>query len=68
MAEEIAPPFETWEAHLKTLDDRELSALASDYRWLDEEARSQEESSEFHRRREAIMKECERRGMAGVAR
>jgi hypothetical protein len=67
MPEEAAPPFESWAEHLKELGDRELAELAKDYRWLDEEARAQEQGSEFHRRREAIIDECERRGMSAVA-
>ncbi len=61
--EETAPPFETWAARLKDLGDRELAKLVEDYRWLDEEARAQEEREDFHRRREAILNECRRRGM-----
>ena len=62
--EENAPPFETWAARLKDLGDRELAKLAQDYRWLDEEARAQEEREDFHRRREAVIAECRRRGMS----
>jgi hypothetical protein len=67
MPEEIAPPFESWEEHLKALGDRDLAQLAKDYRWLDEEARAQEERADFHRRREAVIAECERRGMSEAA-
>ena len=67
MQEEIAPPFETWEEHLKALADRDLTQLAKDYRWLDEEARAQEERADFRRRREAIIVECERRGKSDIA-
>lgn len=67
MQDEIAPPFEHWEARLKDLSERDLKQLASDYRWLDERARAPEEGAEFHRRREAIIAECERRGMSDVA-
>jgi hypothetical protein len=67
MQEEIAPPFENWDAHLKALDDRDLTDLAKDYRWLDDEARASEEGPEFHARREAIIAECERRGLYDIA-
>ncbi len=66
--EEIAPPPEGWGDHLKGLDDRQLTALARDYRWLDEEARAGDARQEFHRRREAIVAECERRGLGDAAR
>ncbi|HEY1341096.1 MAG TPA: hypothetical protein VGF59_26475 [Bryobacteraceae bacterium] len=52
---------------MKDLADGDLAELAKDYRWLDEEARAEEERREFRRRREAIVAECERRGMAGAA-
>jgi hypothetical protein len=68
MDEEIAPPFENWEDHLKALNDRDLSDLAKDYRWLDEEARPQEERAEFRARRLAIIGECQRRGMSDAVR
>jgi hypothetical protein len=68
MQEEIAPPFENWDEHLKALDDRDLADLAKDYRWLDEEARAEQERAEFRSRREAIVAECERRGLSDVAR
>jgi hypothetical protein len=67
MQEEIAPPFENWADHLKALDDRDLSDLAKDYRWLDEEARAEAERGEFRARRLAIIEECERRGLADAA-
>jgi hypothetical protein len=67
MQEETAPPFENWEEHLKALDDRDLAGIAKDYRWLDEEARAQEERGEFRARRLAIIAECDRRGLSGVA-
>jgi hypothetical protein len=67
MQDEIAPPFESWEDHLKALSAPDLVAMAKDYRWLDEEARAQEERDDFRRRREAIIAECERRGMPEVA-
>ncbi len=61
--EEIAPPFETWNEHLKDLGDRELAELARDYRWLNEEARPELEREDFRRRKEAISAECKRRNM-----
>ena len=67
MQEEIAPPFESWEDHLRALDDRDLAQLAKDYRWLDEEARAQEERADFRWRREAVIAECERRGLSEMA-
>jgi hypothetical protein len=68
MPEEIAPPFENWEEHLKALADRDLSELAKDYRWLDEEARPEEERGEFRARRLAIIAECQGRGMSDAVR
>jgi hypothetical protein len=68
MQEEIAPPFENWDDHLKALDDRDLIELAKDYRWLDEEARAEQEGADFHRRRDAVIAELERRGQHEVAR
>jgi hypothetical protein len=67
LAEEIAPPFESWPEHLGELDDRQLRELAKDYRWLDEETFSGEGAAEFHRRREQVIAELERRGMTDVA-
>jgi hypothetical protein len=67
MQEEIAPPFENWEEHLRALSDRDLTQLAKDYRWLDEEARAEQERAEFHNRREAVIAECERRGLGDAA-
>ncbi len=61
--EETAPPFESWDQHLKGLDDQTLTQLARDYGWLDGDARAREEGLEFHRRRKAVIAECERRGM-----
>src|SRR5689334_21356677 len=66
--QEVAPPRESWEAHLKELDDRQLTELARDYRWLDEEAQRPESRAEFRRRRDAIIAECERRGRGDLAR
>ena len=65
--EEKAPPFESWPEHLKDLGDREIAKLAEDYRWLDDEAELHRERTEFHLRREAIIAECERRGMGTAA-
>jgi hypothetical protein len=63
MQEETAPPFENWEEHLRALSDQDLTQLAKDYRWLDEEARAKEERNAFHTRREAVIAECEKRGL-----
>ncbi len=68
MSEEKAPPFENWNEHLRSLGDRELADLARDYRWLDEKAHAQPREDDFHRRRQAIIAECERRGLTSVAR
>lgn len=65
--EEKAPPVETWPEHLSELGDRQLSQLAIDYQWLDEETSVETSGEEFHRRREAIIAECERRGMFSLA-
>ncbi len=67
MQDEIAPPPENWADHLKALEDPDLTTLAKDYRWLDEEARAEEERGEFRARRLAIIAECERRGMSDAA-
>jgi len=67
MQEETPPPFENWEEHLRQLSDRDLAALAEDYRWLDEEAAARDEREEFHRRREALVAECVRRGTPDLA-
>jgi len=63
MQKEVAPPFENWEEHLRALSDRDLTQLAKDYRWLDEQARAKKEGPELHARREAVRAECERRGL-----
>jgi hypothetical protein len=67
MLEEKAPPPENWDEHLKSLSDRDLADFAKDYRWLDVEADTKRTGPEFHRRREAIIAELERRGMHSVA-
>ena len=67
MPEEIAPPFENWADHLKALNDSDLANLAKDYRWLDEEARAEDERAEFRARRLAIIGECQRRGLSDAA-
>jgi hypothetical protein len=67
MQEETAPPFENWDAHLKALDNRDLIDLARDYRWLDDEAHAHDEGPEFHARREAVIAECQRRGLHDIA-
>jgi hypothetical protein len=68
MQEETAPPFENWDDHLKALDDRDLTDLAKDYRWLDDDVRAEEEGGEFRHRRDAVIAELERRGLHDVAR
>lgn len=65
--EEVAPPFESWPVHLKALADNDLVELAGDYRWLDNEARPQQERDEFRTRRGAIIAACERRGLGRLA-
>jgi hypothetical protein len=67
MAEEVAPPFQSWSEHLKGLDNQQLAQLANDYRWLDEEVQAVEERDVFRKRREAIIDECERRGLPDLA-
>jgi hypothetical protein len=67
MKEEIAPPFEHWDQHLKALSDTDLAQLAEEYRWLNESVRPVEQRPEFRRRSEAILAECERRGMPELA-
>jgi hypothetical protein len=64
--EEVAPPLERWPEHLHDLPDGELEALANDYRWLDEESHASVQP-EFHKRREAIIAECKRRGRSELA-
>ncbi len=66
--QEIAPPAEKdWAEHLKDLKERDLAQLAKDYAWLDCEARAGDSRQEFHQRREAIIAECERRGLNQLA-
>ncbi len=65
--EETAPPTESWPEHLKALSDQDLKRFADDYRWLNEENRPEEQRGEFARRREAILQECERRGLSEAA-
>jgi len=65
--EEVAPPFESWTEHLKGLGDKELTELAGDYCWLTEKNKPQDQRAEFQKRREAIIAECERRGISEAA-
>src|SRR4051794_8176001 len=62
-SEETAPPYESWTDHLKAIGDKELTELAGDYGWLTERNRPAEERELFRTRREAIIAECERRGI-----
>jgi hypothetical protein len=64
----MAPRPGTWPEHLKDVGDRELIQLAGDYCWLLEKNRPAEERGEFQKRREAILAECERRGLEEAAR
>jgi hypothetical protein len=64
---ETAPPLERWPEHLKAIGDRELTELAGDYCWLTERNKPQEQRAEFRKRREAIIAECERRGIPEAA-
>jgi len=66
-SEETAPPFESWTEHLKALGIEELTDLAGDYGWLTERNRPAEERELFRKRREAIIAECERRGIPEAA-
>ena len=63
--QDVAPSYLSWPEHLKELDDQTLSKLACDYRWLTDENKPEEQ--EFRGRREAIIKECERRGKPELA-
>lgn len=65
--EEVAPDFESWPEHLEDLNEQDLTDLAADYCWLTEKNRPQDQRNEFRRRREAILAECERRGMSHAA-
>ncbi len=65
--EEVAPDFERWPDHLKDLRDKDLEDMAADYCWLTEKNRPEDQREEFRRRREAILAECERRGMSHAA-
>ncbi len=65
--EEVAPPVERWEEHLREIDNDQLANLARDYNWLNGESVSEESRSAFQLRRQAIIKECERRGMTEAA-
>jgi hypothetical protein len=67
MKEEVAPPFEHWDQHLKALSDKDLAKLADEYRWLNEALRPEAQRAEFSRRREAIVAECDRRGKRELA-
>jgi hypothetical protein len=67
MKRESAPPYESWNEHLKSLGNQELTELAGDYCWLLERNRPEEERDEFSRRREAIIEECQRRGIPEAA-
>jgi len=67
MTEETAPPPTSWADHLRELDNEQIEELAKDYRWLDEESHAGEAREEFRHRREAIIAECERRGVSGLA-
>jgi hypothetical protein len=44
-----------------------LTELAGDYCWLMEKNRPEDQRSEFQKRREAILAECERRGLKEAA-
>lgn len=65
--QENALPLESWPEHLKDVGDRELTGLAGDYCWLTERNRPEDQRTEFRRRREAILAECGRRGLADAA-
>jgi hypothetical protein len=65
--EEVAPPPESWNEHLRELGDEQLTALAADYCWLTEQNKPEDQRDEFSRRREAIVAECERRGISDAA-
>lgn len=65
--EDVAPPVEKWEEHLKELDNDQLRDLAKDYNWLNGESLSEESRAAFQARRRAIIIECERRGMIEIA-
>ena len=68
MEEEVAPPAEGWPEHLKDLSDKDLMELAKDYRWLSDEAETPSDTdAEFERRRQAVIAECERRGLKPAA-
>jgi hypothetical protein len=64
---EVAPPFERWEEHLREIDNGQLADLARDYNWLNGESLSDESRSAFELRRQAIIRECARRGMIDTA-
>jgi hypothetical protein len=53
---------------LSELPDQTLTELAGDYCWLTEKNTPEDEREEFRKRREAILAECERRGLAEAAR
>jgi hypothetical protein len=65
--EEVAPPLESWPEHLKALGNEELTELAGDYCWLTERNNPEDQRAEFTKRREAIIAECERRGIPEAA-
>ena len=65
--EDAAPKLERWPEHLKDVDDQELVGLAGDYCWLTEKNTPEDQRGEFRKRREAILAECERRGLKDAA-
>jgi hypothetical protein len=65
--EEAAPAFESWPEHLSALGNEELTALAGDYCWLTERNKPEDQRAEFEKRRNAIIAECERRGIPQAA-
>ena len=65
--EQTATRLPSWPEHLKNLDDHVLTELAADYCWLTEKNTPHEEREDFRKRREAILQECERRGLKEAA-
>jgi hypothetical protein len=66
--EDPAAPFEVWSERLKTTTDRELTRLAGDYQRLAERPDAPRYTEEeFESRREAVVAECERRGLRALS-
>ena len=64
---ETAPRAGSWVEHLSAVSDEELTTLSADYCWILEKNRPEEERETFRQRREAILAECQKRGLTEAA-